>query len=133
MIRARLLARSLSALLACALASFVYAGPVEVYRGGARYCPHDRGRDAPTLTEPQAIERARALLPDGFCGPSTFVNGCDVVPEQSLGSWRIYFHQYRVRGAERDWGGLTHTYVVLDARGNCYANIPGTEQGSRYE
>jgi hypothetical protein len=114
-------------------ASLAQAGPVEVYREGARYCPHDRMPDAPELTQAQAIDRARALLPDDFCGPSTFVSGCDVVPERSLGSWRIYFQQYRLRGTERDWGGLTHTNVVLDARGNCYANIPGTEQGSRYE
>jgi hypothetical protein len=106
------------------------AGPVEVYREGDRYCPHDRTGDAAVLTEAQAVDRARTLLPDGFCGPSTFVSGCEVVPERALGSWRIYFHQYRLRGAERDWGGLTHTYVVLDARGNCYANIPGTEQGA---
>jgi hypothetical protein len=115
------------------LATSTYAGPVEVYREGARYCPHDRGNDAAVLTQAQAIERARTLLPDGYCGPSPFVSGCDVIPEQALGSWRIYFHQYRLRGAERDEGGLAHTYVVLDARGNCYANIPGTEQGSRYE
>ena len=115
------------------VSTLAHAGPVEVYREGARYCPRDRTQDAPELTQAQVIERARALLPDGFCGPSTFVSGCDVVPEHSLGSWRIYFHQYRLHGTEGDWGGLTHTYVVLDGRGNCYANIPGTEQGSRYE
>ena len=115
------------------VSTLAHAGPVEVYREGARYCPRDRTQDAPELTQAQVIERARALLPDGFCGPSTFVSGCDVVPVHSLGSWRIYFHQYRLHGTERDWGGLTHTYVVLDGRGNCYANIPGTEQGSRYE
>jgi hypothetical protein len=121
-------------LFAWAFATLAHAGPIEVYREGPRYCPHDRfGSDAAVLTQAQAIQRARALLPDGYCGPSAFVSGCDVVPENALGSWRIYFHQYRLRGAERDWGGLTHTYIVLDARGNCYANIPGTEQGSRYE
>jgi hypothetical protein len=82
------------------------------------------------LTQAQAIERARTLLPADFCGPTTFVSGCETVPEQAFGSWRIYFHQYRLRGDERDSGGLTHTYVVLDAVGNCYANIPGTEQGA---
>jgi hypothetical protein len=113
-----------------AATSIAHAGPVEVYREGPRYCPHDRASDAAVLSEAQAIDRARTLLPDGYCGPSTFVSGCEVVPERALGSWRIYFHQYRLRGAERDGGGLTHTYVVLDAHGNCYANIPGTEQGA---
>jgi hypothetical protein len=118
---------------ACALAlaaQLAAAGPVEVYREGPRYCPHDRAPSAPALTQGQAIERARALLPADFCGPTTFVSGCEAVPEQAMGSWRIYFHQYRLRGTERDWGGLTHTYVVLDAVGNCYANIPGTEPGA---
>ena len=108
----------------------VHAGPVEVYREGARYCPHDRASDAAPISEAQAIERARGLLPDEYCGPTAFVSGCDVVPEYALGAWRIYFHQYRLRDAQRDWGGLTHTYVVLDPVGNCYANIPGTEQGA---
>jgi hypothetical protein len=111
--------------------SLAHAGPVEEYREGPRFCPHDRAADAPILTEGEAIARARALLPDDFCGPSAFVGGCEVIPERALGSWRIYFHQYRLRDTERDFGGLTHSYVVLDARGNCYANIPGTEQGAR--
>jgi hypothetical protein len=118
------------ALVLLAAAPLAWAGPVEVYREGPRYCPRDRAPDAGPVSEAQAIERARTLLPDDYCGPSTFVSGCDVVPEQALGSWRIYFHQYRVRDAQRDWGGLTHTYVVLDPVGNCDANIPGTEQGA---
>jgi hypothetical protein len=122
--------RALFAALIAGWAGIAIAGPVEVYREGARYCPHDRASDGAVLTETQAIDRARTLLPDGYCGPSTFVSGCEAVPERALGSWRIYFHQYRLRDAERDWSGLTHTYVVLDARGNCYANIPGTEQGA---
>ena len=109
---------------------WAHGGPVEVYREGPRYCPRDRASDVAPITEAQAVSRARSLLPDDFCGPSTFVSGCDVVPEHALGSWRIYFHQYRERGTERDWGGLTHTYVVLDPVGNCDANIPGTEQGA---
>ena len=115
--------------LGCA-AQLAAAGPVEVYREGPRYCPHDRAPSAPVLTQAQAIERARTLLPADFCGPTTFVSGCEAVPEQAMGSWRIYFHQYRLRGNERDRGGLAHTYVVLDVVGNCYANIPGTEQGA---
>ena len=105
-------------------------GPIEVLREGDRFCPRDREPNAPPLTEAKAIERARSLLPADFCGPTTFVSGCEVIPEYSLGSWRIYFHQYQLRGERRDWSGLTHTYVVLDAVGNCHANIPGTEQGA---
>ena len=116
--------------LVCAIVPLAHAGPVDVYREGPRYCPRDRAADRAPISEAQAIERARKLLPDGYCGPSTFVSGCDVMPEYSLGSWRIYFHQYRVHDAQRDWGGLTHTYVVLDRVGNCDANIPGTEQGA---
>ena len=106
------------------------AGPIEVLREGDRYCPRDREPNAAVLTEAQVIDRARTLLPADFCGPTAFVSGCDVLPEFAIGSWRIYFHQYRVRDGRRDWSGLTHTYVVLDRVGNCFANIPGTEQGA---
>jgi hypothetical protein len=116
--------------LVAALAAPALAGPVEVYREGPRFCPRDRPADAPAITQEQAIARARALLPDGFCGPSFFVSGCAVLPEFALGSWRIYFHQYKQVGATRDPGGLTHTYVILDTVGNCQANIPGTEVGA---
>ena len=106
------------------------AGPIEVYREGAHFCPRDRDAHGAALDEAQTIERARALLPERYCGPTSFVDGCDVQTENAMGSWRVYFHQYRLRHGNRDWGGLTHTYVVLDAVGNCYANIPGTEQGA---
>jgi hypothetical protein len=106
------------------------AGPIEVYRDGPRYCPRDRDPHAAALDETRTIERARTLLPDRYCGPTALVDGCDVLTEKAMGSWRVYFHQYRLRDGRRDWGGLTHTYVVLDAVGNCYANIPGTEQGA---
>ena len=122
--------KRLAALLVCMMLPLAHAGPVEVYREGPRYCPRDRAGDSAPISEAQAIERARKLLPDGYCGPSTFVSGCDVMPEYALGSWRIYFHQYRMRNARRDWGGLTHTYIVLDRVGNCDANIPGTEPGA---
>jgi hypothetical protein len=111
-------------------ASSAAAGPIEVYREGARFCPRDRDANAAVLDEAQTIERARALLPERYCGPTTFVDGCDVLTENAMSSWRVYFHQYRLRDGSHDWGGLTHTYVVLDAVGNCYANIPGTEQGA---
>jgi hypothetical protein len=125
-----MIGRATLALLACAFTLAALAGPVEVYREGPRYCPRDRPAGSPVLTEAQAIERARTLLPDDFCGPSWFVSGCDVIPEFALGSWRIYFHQYRMQGTAHDPGGLAHTYVVLDALGNCQANIPGTEVGA---
>ena len=122
---------ALAVALAFAVAAgLAAAGPVEVYREGPRFCPRDRASDGAPITEAQAIARARSLLPDDFCGPTSFVSGCDVLAEFSLGAWRIYFHQYHDRGAQRDWGGLTHTYVILDAVGNCDANIPGTEQGA---
>ena len=65
-------------LLAAQLAG---AGPIEVYREGPRYCPHDRSATAPVMSETEAIERARALLPAGYCDPGTFVSGCDVLAE----------------------------------------------------
>jgi hypothetical protein len=122
--------KPMCAVALAALAGCAVAGPVEVLREGAQYCPRDREPNAPVLNEAKAIEGAQTLLPADFCGPTTFVTGCDVVPEFALGSWRIYFHQYRLRNGQRDWSGLTHTYVVLDPVGNCYANIPGTEQGA---
>ena len=122
--------RTAAAALALALAAPVAAGPVEVYREGPRFCPRDRPASAPVLTEAQTIERARSLLPDEFCGPSWFVDGCDVLTEFALGTWRVYFHQYKLQGATHDPGGLAHTYVILDPVGNCQANIPGTEVGA---
>lgn len=124
----RRLARAALALgLAPSLAS---AGPIDVYREGPHFCPRDRAATSVVLNETQAIERARMMLPADYCGPTFFVSGCDVVPEYSLHSWRIYFHQYRFHDGAREWGGLTHSYVILDPVGNCYANIPGTEQGA---
>ncbi|MEO8537600.1 MAG: hypothetical protein ABI533_08730 [Betaproteobacteria bacterium] len=117
------------ALVLAACSSVASAGPVEVYRDGARFCPRDRA-GATTLDEPRIVARARSLLPDDYCGPGTFVDGCNVIVEQATGSWRIYFQQYRLRDGRPEAGGLTHSYVVLDTAGNCYANIPGTEQGA---
>jgi len=129
--RGRALGRMRHAALALWLVPpLALAGPIEVYREGPRFCPRDRSPNGIVLSEGQAIERARTLLPADFCGPTYFVSGCDVVPEYSLSAWRIYFHQYRLRGGMRDWGGLAHSYVILDPVGNCYANIPGTEQGA---
>jgi hypothetical protein len=106
------------------------AGPVEVFRTGPRYCPQERAADAPAVTQAEAEAIARRLLPDQFCGPTTFVGGCDTETEFALGAWRVYVHQFRARPGVHDWGGLTHTYVILDRVGNCLANIPGTEPGA---
>jgi hypothetical protein len=107
-----------------------HAGPVEVYREGPESCPRNIPATAAVLTQAQAIERSRTMLPAGFCSPGTFVTGCDAEPEFALGAWRIYFHQYRARAGGKDRGGLAHTYIILDSVGNCFANIPGTESGA---
>lgn len=112
-------------------AAAVGAAPVEVYREGPEFCPRDRMPDAPVLSRAAAIERARSLLPRGFCTLSRFVAGCDAGGEFVEGSWRILLQQYQLRGYRHDSRGLSHTYVILDAVGNCLANIPGTEVGSR--
>jgi hypothetical protein len=101
------------------------SGPVLVYREGA-YCPRDRDAAAPRLGEAEIVSRALALLPGDFCGPSRFVSGCEAEPEQAYDSWRVYIRQYRLAAGEKRFDGLDHTYVVLDAVGNCLANIPGT-------
>ena len=109
----------------------VNAGPVETYRTGAQFCPHDRTENAPVLTEAQAVERARALVPRDFCGPNRWVSGCDSITEWANGAWQVFLQQYRVARNGKDYGGLDHTYVILDRVGNCLANIPGTELGAR--
>ena len=65
-----------------------------------------------------------------FLRPVAFVDGCDVRTELSLDTWRVYLHQYKLRDGTHDWGGSTHSYVILDRVGNCHANIPGTEVGA---
>jgi hypothetical protein len=122
--------RRLAVALFASAATLVHAGPVEVYRDGPQACPHNIAKTAPALSEAQAIARARTMLPEGFCGPSLFVSGCDTEPEFALGAWRMYFHQYRERNGTKDRGGLAHTYIILDPVGNCRANIPGTEFGA---
>ena len=123
-------ARAGAALVAGLIAMQADAAPVDVYRIGPQFCPRDRTAAAGAMTREQAIERARALLPRGFCGPGRFVAGCDADTEFVDGSWRVYLHQYRLRDGRHDGGGLAHTYVILDAAGNCLANIPGTELGA---
>ena len=106
------------------------SGPVEVYREGARYCPRGLPPTAPRIDVAQAERIAIKLVPDGFCGPTSSVGGCDLVTENWYDSWRVYVHQYRQRPNAHDWAALTHTYVILDPVGNCIANLPGTEPGA---
>lgn len=101
------------------------AGPVLVYREGS-FCPHDRSPGAPRITAEQAIERATSLLPKDFCGPNWYVDGCVFDPEEAFDTWRVYAHQYKRIDGRRETRGRDHSYVVLDAIGNCLANIPGT-------
>jgi hypothetical protein len=106
------------------------AGPVEVYRTGPEFCPQDRPPDAQRITPAEAIARAQQLLPRDFCGPSRFVSGCSFDVENEYDSWRVYAHQYKDVKGRRDQGGLEHTYLILDAVGNCLAHIPGTRFGA---
>ena len=77
--------RAACAALAC-VATLASAGPIEVYREGPRYCPRDRDPHGAAITEAQAIDRAAALLPGDFCGPTRFVSGCDVLHARAHGS-----------------------------------------------
>ena len=60
--------RLLCAAALAAAATGALAGPVDAYRTGAEFCPQDRPRTAPRISEAQAVERTRALLPKDFCG-----------------------------------------------------------------
>lgn len=108
----------------------VLAGPVEIYREGDRYCPRGLPPSAARIDAKRAGQIALQLLPTGFCGPTSSIGGCDVDTENFYDTWRVYVHQYRRTPGVRDWAALTHTYVILDAVGNCIANIPGTEPGA---
>ncbi len=104
------------------------ASPVLIYREGQEFCPpHDRPATAPRITAAQAVERAKALLPKDFCGPSWYVSGCIFDPERTFDSWRVFAQQYKLVNGEKDIRGRDHSYVVLDDVGNCVANIPGTQ------
>lgn len=116
--------------LAAGLATGAIGGPVDVYRVGPEFCPQDRPKSAPRITQEQAIERTRALLPRDFCGPTLFVSGCTFDVENEYDSWRVYAHQYKDVAGRKEKGGLAHTYLILDAVGNCLAHIPGTEFGA---
>jgi hypothetical protein len=113
-----------------AAAPVALSGPVEVYRDGERYCPRNVPPTAPRIDQAEAGRIALRLVPDGFCGPSPSVRGCDLVTENFYDTWRVYVHQYRRTPDVYDWSALTHSYVILDPVGNCIANIPGTEPGA---
>jgi hypothetical protein len=119
-----------SALLFVAAATPVIAAPVEIYREGDRYCSRKAPPGSPRIDRKTAERIALELMPDGFCGPASAIGGCDVETENFYDSWRVYVHQYRRTPGVRDWAALTHSYVILDALGNCLANIPGTEPGA---
>ena len=106
------------------------AGPVDLYLTGAEFCPRDRAANAPRINVAEAAIRTRTMVPRDFCGPSAFISGCTYDVENEYDSWRVYVHQYKDRGGRHDQGGLLHTYLVLDAVGNCLAHIPGTEFGA---
>lgn len=119
-----------SVLLFVVAATPVIAAPVEIYRDGDRYCPRKAPPGSPRIDRNTAERIALELMPDGFCGPASSIAGCDVETENFYDSWRVYVHQYRRTPGVRDWAALTHSYVILDAMGNCLANIPGTEPGA---
>ena len=108
----------------------VAAGPVDLYLQGAQFCPRDRRADAPRLPAADVPARARTMLQRDYCGPTLFVSGCTFDVENEYNSWRVYVHQYKDRGGRQDKGGLLHTYIILDAVGNCLAHMPGTEFGA---
>lgn len=121
---------ALAAAALVGLAAPAAAGPVETYLTGPRYCPQGIAATAPRISEAQAIARTKTMLPQDFCGPTLFVSGCTYDVENEYDSWRVYVHQYKDAGGRRDKGGLLHTYLILDAVGNCLAHIPGTEFGA---
>ena len=113
----------LVSLAAVALVPVTVAGPVLVYRSE---CPRERPPDAPRITAEQAIEIAKPLLPRDFCGPNGWVSGCLFDPEWAFDTWRVFAQQYKLADGVKDTRGRDHSYIVLDAVGNCIANIPGT-------
>jgi len=129
MARLRFLRFLVAAIVTC-FAFAARAGPVDVYLDGPQFCPHDRPLTMSRISEAQAIARTRTMLPKYYCGPTVFVTGCTSAAENEYDSWRIYVHQYRDIAGRKEKGGLDHTYLVLDAVGNCLAHIPGTRLGA---
>ena len=65
-----------------------------------------------------------AMLPAPGGGPG--FNVASPSPEER----RAAIEQYKDVGGRQDKSGLKHTYLILDAVGNCLAHIPGTEFGA---
>ena len=120
----------ITCLLLAGLSATAAAGPVDLYLHGPELCPRDRPSNAARIDAAAAIARTRTMVPRDFCGPSAFVSGCTYDVENEYDSWRVYVHQYKDRGSRQDQAGLLHTYLILDAVGNCLAHIPGTEFGA---
>ena len=55
--------RGVAVALVAIAATFVHAGPVEVYREGPELCPRDVPRTAPVLTEPAVPTTRNGLAP----------------------------------------------------------------------
>jgi len=118
--------------ISIAVAAVAEAGPVDLYLDGPQLCPRSLPANAPRINADQAATRTRGMVPPGFCGPNVFVSGCTFDVENEYDSWRVYVHQYKDRGGRMDPGGLEHTYLILDAVGNCIAHVPGTPFGAKY-
>ncbi len=118
--------------LSIAVMAVAEAGPVDLYLDGPQLCPRSLPATAPRINADQAATRTQRMVPPGFCGPNAFVSGCTFDVENEYDSWRVYVHQYKDRGGRKDPGGLEHTYLILDAVGNCMAHIPGTPLGAKY-
>jgi hypothetical protein len=122
--------KRLAGMVLALISAGALAGPVDVYLTGPRYCPGGIAKTAPRITQAQSIERTQTMLPDEFCGPTFFVSGCTYFVENEYDTWRVYVEQYKDVAGRKDKSGLKHTYLILDAVGNCLAHIPGTEFGA---
>lgn len=120
------------AALVIAVAAVAEAGPVDLYLDGPQLCPRSLPATATRINADQAATRTQTMVPPGFCGPNAFVSGCTFDVENEYDSWRVYVHQYKDRGGRKDPSGLDHTYLILDAVGNCIAHIPGTPLGAKH-
>ena len=105
----------------------VRAGPVEVYLEGPRFCPQDRALTRRASPRARRSERANALLPKDFCGPTGASTAATSIAENELDSWRVYVRQWKRVDGRKEYEPRDHSYVVLDPVGNCLAHMPGHE------